>query len=125
MAHGLEAPESPEQRHERVMKLWSDFFKAIELPEAQSEDILNRTTVNDDGSISIEGNLNLFVFKTLPPFPTHIEEITGRLSLRSLESAEHLVLPDSLQELYLNSLTPSERNALRAKYPKVKIFPNP
>jgi hypothetical protein len=108
MAHGLEAHETKEQ----ILQKWEDFFDTLGLPTKKTEDILSRTTVNDDGSISIEGNLDLGDFKTLPPFPTHIEEITGRLSLRSLESAKHLVLPDSLQELSLNSLKSAEHLVL-------------
>ena len=121
MAHGLPKLETKEQ----ILQKWEDFFDTIGLPTEKSEDILNRTTVNDDGSISIEGSLDLSGFRTIPPFPSRIKEITDALYLNSLESAEHLVLPDSLQVLSLYSLTSAQRNALRAKYPNVKIDPNP
>jgi len=95
-----EEEKSPEQRREEIIN-WADSI-------GKDEDWVDKTfTFNDDGSVEVEGDLDLNWLESAERIP--LLKSVGSLYLSGLTSAEGLTLPESVGgSLNLRGLTSAE-----------------
>jgi len=131
----LEEELSPEDRREEIIN-WAD---SIGKDEAWVDETF---TFDDDGSVEVEGDLDLSWLESAEGIPllksvggyldlngltsaeglTLPESVVGYLNLNGLTSAEGLTLPESVTgAVYLRTLSPTDKQSLRKKYPDLTI----
>jgi len=97
----VEKEMSPEDRREEIIN-WADSI-------GKDENWVDETfTFNDDGSVEVEGDLDLSWLESAEGIPL-LRSVGGRLDLSGLTSAEGLTLPESVSgSLNLSGLTSAE-----------------
>jgi len=97
----VEEEVSPEDRREEFIN-WADSI-------GKDEDWVDKTfTFNDDGSVEVEGNLNLSWLESAEGIPL-LKSVGGYVDLSGLTSAKGLTLPESVAgHLDLRGLTSAE-----------------
>jgi hypothetical protein len=94
-AASFEVKQTPEQ----IRAAWQEFFTEYGIEDCA-------ITLNADGSVDVEGSMNLNALIEPSIFPTPVRNLSGHLSLESLTSAEGLALPQTVGSfLDLQSLT--------------------
>ncbi|MBP6885618.1 MAG: hypothetical protein KBC02_00005, partial [Candidatus Pacebacteria bacterium] len=116
--------EKPKETHkspEQIRAEWGKFLTDSGVGEStfhfflgSEEKFLDSMEIHEDGAVSLTGDmwLDKYIEKT-PIFPTKIRELRGSLYLPYLISAEHLILPVTIDRvLALPGLTTAKYLAL-------------
>jgi hypothetical protein len=76
-------------------KRWSAFFFGLAVNREYSRMVQDSIVVHPDGSVTVMGELHLGAdwMTQIPPFPSRLVEVKGKLNLACLRSIEGITLP--------------------------------